>query len=507
MNIKTTVILAVLLLGVGAYMFFTRDTGTEPKKFEEHKLIDVSIADVNKLTVTSADGKAMTLEKKASDWRMTQPVDAPADSTEVTGLIDSLINLKATNEVDAGAPNTGLDKPQYNVELSGTKSAKVSFGDKLAVGNGLYTKVNGGDRIEVVDAAVLEKLDKPASAYRQTKLVETPSLEIKQLAINTKAGNIALQKQGADWQMTAPQPMPADATAVTDLLNAVTGLKAASFVDDASEQADAMKGNPPVTSIAFATTAPSTQPAATAPSMTTVTFGAYDDVLKKHVYAKVSNSPFIAKIDTTALTALNKKPIDLRDKRVVDVNADEVSKFTLLGDVPATTQPTSRPSKKFDATVERRRDAGKGIPFVATSQPSTHPSVAEKFELPNAKKPSVWVKSDGKEVDDSEVRDFLTALHPLRADKYLESNPAATQPSVSRYTLNVHTEAAGGAKAMDYVITLMDRGNDQPLIGEYNGLTFEASRFTLSRFLDGEFKNKGGAGAGGQPPAMPLGNP
>jgi hypothetical protein len=341
-------------------------------------------------------------------------------------------------------------------------------------------------------------------------LVETPSLSIQQLAIDTKNGKLSLQKRGTDWQITEPQSIPADSAAVTDLLNALTGLKATSFVEDPSEQADAMKGNPPVTSISFSTVVASTQPStqpSSAPAMTTVTFGAYDDVLKKHVYAKVTSSPFIAKVDTTAMNAFNKKPIDLRDKRVINVPAEEVSRFTITGDVPAATQPTSRPAKKTEITIVRRGAGGKGVPFAPTTSPSTAPAVAKNFELPNAKKESPWVKADGTDVDESEVREFLTAMYPLKADKYLESNPAATQPSASRYTVSMHTEAAGGAKAADYIVTLMDRGNDQPLIGDYNGLTFEAPRFTLSRFLEGDFKNKGGSGPAAPPPGLPLGNP
>lgn len=518
MNIKTTVILAVLLLAVGGYMFFTRDTGTgEPKKVEEHKLVDVaSASDVTKLVITPADGKPITIEKKGADWRLTQPVDAAADQAEVTGVIDGIINLKATNEVDANSgAHTGLEKPQYVVDLTGSKSAKISFGDKLAVGNGVYTKVDGHDKVEIVDAGILEKLDKPASTYRQAKLVETPSLEIKQLTIDTQDQKLELQKQGAEWQIVSPQKMTADATAVTDLLNAVTGLKAASFVDDPSEQADAMKGNPPVTSVSFSTVAPATQPstqATSAPAATTITFGAYDDVLKKHLYAKASNSPFIAKVDTTAVTALQKKPIDLRDKKIVDLNPDEVSRFSIATDFPATTQPTVKPAKKGEVVVARRIDAGeKGVPYVAkpSTQPATKPATAEQFELPNAKKPSPWVLADGADASENDVRDFLNALHPLRADKYLDSNPAS-QPTVGHYTVKLHTEAAGGAKAADVEIRFADRGgNDQPLIGEYNGLTFEVSRFTLSRFLEGDFKNKAGTpgAAAPVPSAPPLGIP
>jgi hypothetical protein len=67
----------------------------------------------------------------------------------------------------------------------------------------------------------------------------------------------------------------------------------------------------------------------------------------------------------------------------------------------------------------------------------------------------------------------------------------------------VTTEAAGGAGTAQHQIRLTDRGNDQPLLGEYNGLVFELDRAIL-RQLEGEF-TKGAAAATPAPPAFPAG--
>jgi hypothetical protein len=95
---------------------------------------------------------------------------------------------------------------------------------------------------------------------------------------------------------------------------------------------------------------------------------------------------------------------------------------------------------------------------------------------------------NGDEADENDVKDFLTALHPLRVDKYLETNPT-TQPT-TQFVVKIHTQAAGDAGSADHELRLIDRGNEQPYIGTYNGLTFEISRFTLSKFLQGDFKPK-----------------
>jgi hypothetical protein len=343
----------------------------------------------------------------------------------------------------------------------------------------------------VVPAEVLTKLDQAASSYRQTRLVMTPSLNITQVVIDQKSEKTTLQKHGDDWLVTTPQKLNADTPAVTDLLSALTGLKATSFVDDSTEAADAMKGSPPISSISF-TAAPPSEPGATTqpstqPVTTTITFGAYDDILKKHIYAKVEGSPFIAKVDVASLTALEKKPLDLRDKRVLDIDPDQVSRFSIT-----TTLRKVPDAKGAEVIVQRRQGGGgKGVPFVTTAPstaPATQPSLADKLQLPNAKPPSPWVLGNGDEADENEVKDFLTALHPLRVDKYLETNPV-TQPA-TQFVVKVHTEAAGGAGLADHELRLIDRGNEQPYVGIYGGLTFEISRFSMSKFMQDDFKPK-----------------
>jgi hypothetical protein len=523
MNFKTTAILFVLLLVIGGYLLFTREKEGGGGDKKEHKLIDVSgAADVNKVVISAADGKKVVLQKSGKDWRMVEPVSAPADDQEVSSTIESVVSLKSNNQLDpkeATPAKTGLDKPQYTIDLvtGDGKTTSVQLGDKLAVGNSVYSRVQGKEPVEVVPADVLDKVDRPASAFRRLKLIETSSLDIHQVAINrTEGGNLKLEKDVADWKIVDPVKVPADAAAVSDVLNSLTALKAVSFVERPAEASDAMQTT--TLTVTFDTEPPSTQPA-TAPAATqpsggrgkpiTVTFGDYD-LLKKYIYVKVSDSPFVAKVNASDVKPFEKKPLDLRDKRLIDLKPEEVSRVSIATEPPATTQPSTGPATKpavTEVVIERRKvgDAS-GVPFVPGSpatQPSTKPSAKLTLEDKLPKK-SAWVlsSSDNAEADDTDVNGLLTALHPLRVDKYLESNPA-TQPAKS-YLLTVHTEAAGGAGAADYKIRLIDRGAEQPYVGQYNDLTFEISRFTLSRYLEGDFKKKPG---GTTPPPLGGGVP
>ena len=85
--------------------------------------------------------------------------------------------------------------------------------------------------------------------------------------------------------------------------------------------------------------------------------------------------------------------------------------------------------------------------------------------------------------DDMKVDSLLTQLHPLRAQKYLESAPS-TQPTAT-YVIKVTTVAAGGAEAT-HEVRLVDPGSNKPLIATYNDMAFEADRILIDR-LSGDF--------------------
>ena len=99
MNFRTTAVLLVLLLAGGAYLLFTRDkpAATDVPKVTPAAtaLTGVSSADVTAVTIADPAGKPIIAVTRLSDrsaatpvWRLTQPVDAPADADKVAALVD-----------------------------------------------------------------------------------------------------------------------------------------------------------------------------------------------------------------------------------------------------------------------------------------------------------------------------------------------------------------------------------------------------------------------------------
>ncbi|HEV2294982.1 MAG TPA: DUF4340 domain-containing protein [Tepidisphaeraceae bacterium] len=532
MNFKTTLVLIVLLAVAAVALFFTRDKGGETQIADSgdgRKLLDVDRDDVTKVTVAPAIGDKFTLEKSGGEWRLTEPVSAPVESFEVDSLLRALVDATSRGALegeDAASSATGLSTPAYRVELlADGKTHTLNVGAKSAVGGNVYVSIGeGGNEVHVTDVALTDQLEKPPGDYRKTQLVDIPSAQVKQLSVTDAAGKVIVRaaKQGEEWQVVEPVKMPAERSEIDDMIFAATGLRAIEFVSESPADAPRYQLDKPQLTVTLSTDPPATQPA-TAPATqradaaTMIAFGRHDDVRKQNVYATVSGSPSIAKVAATALENFNKKPIELRDKRAVDIDPEQVSRLSFTADLAATTQPTSRPASHREVVIQRRTEAaplGPAAPTTAPATTTTGPASTAPATTQAATQPgedvAKWelVSGPGGEASDQKVEAILRALDPLRVQRYLEAVPATQAAPIGTYTLNVTTELAGGANPVQHQLRLADRGNDQPLIGEYNGLVFELDRSIL-RQLEGEF-TKGAAPAtppgpaGGNEPNLPF---
>lgn len=691
MNFRTTLILFALLVAVGLAVFFVNHKGDDEGKTDAaaKKLVDLTADDVTKVVVTPAGGTRMAFERPAEEkdkkdkspfapgreWKMLEPVAAGAQSWQVDALVRDVVALEGKSQLDADKKATvGLDQPQYTVEVTGkpkdgaAKTVQLAFGRKAAVGDNLYVQVAGRDKIDVVHSTSLyDTLDRPVTDYRDKKLVNLTPDQVQQITVD-RPGQPQMRLQRADgkWKVVAPVDLPGDPTAVGDLVSSITTLNATEFV---TPKAGSAAGTPafygfanPQLTVSFSTQTATTQPAAapagpatgptTLPSAIVIRFGRAEDLMKKNVFVSVTApgaaSGALATVSTTSLESFKKSPLDLRDRTVADLKADEVSEFAVAVDRPSTTQPSTRPSEHRTIRVARKQESlqlGPSLPTpvpaaptppagtpaatpaptpttgpatpatpptqpaaspttapttspatapaadtgakgeagtagttgpagpdtapsaVPATQPATQPSATpvgpatQPAAVPAvpatqptavaaapttqpatapAAKPMTWVLvSEGDTpADEGQVNDFLRALAPFKASKYLEALPAwaaaaqppaqppgqpatqpATQPSgitPTTYVVTVKTVAAGGA-AKTIEFRVLDPGGTTSLpVIQYGDLIFEVER-AFVRKLDGDFKTKkpdatpppsfGGPGGipghGGFPPGVP----
>ncbi len=481
MNFKTTIILLIALALVGAWVMIDRFNGGEkpaPRAAGEGVPVftDLKSADVTAVTIAPAEGEAVKLVKSGGKWRMMAPQSAPAETWQVDALIRELVDLKSRSQVPLStSAQYGLNSPAFKVELiAGDKSYRLAVGTRSPLGDMMYVHKEGEKTALAVPSDVWEKLASGAEKLRDPKLVSTESSAIQQVVIQRESGELELSKVGGQWRILKPAAMLADESAISDLLFQITGMRADGFVSATTTAPRTGLDHPQVT-IWFSTAVPASQPtaAATRPAGTTLAFGNYVSSLRDNVYVRVEEGDVgsVAKVSAGRLESFNKPAIDLREKKVLDIDSEKVSGLTLTAELSATTQPSTRPASRSTLTIERRKSEA----TLGPSLPAIAPASTQATSAPATAPASTWVFKGASptEAPDAAVEGLLSRLHPLRAEKFVES-PA--ESSIARYTLSLTGQDAGGAQSTRTEVQFFDRGTSLPPLARAADATFEVDR-------------------------------
>lgn len=536
MNYRTTLVLLAALVAVAVIFFYAQHQSENPPPPPVvHSLTDLKAPDVNRLTIEAADGKKIVLEHNVaipgSGWDFTSPIEARADTAKVGPIVADLVAAKATSEIpiEQNLAGFGLDKPQYRVKIeAGDKIVTLLFGNSQAVGSGVYVQLDGATKADVVERSLLDDVSNSLESLRDKKLVDVASsADINQITITHPSGPaVSLEKTAGVWKITAPTTMPADDSAVTDLVSKLSDLEATEYVEDPTLVNSAL--NRPQLTVSFHIAPPvsaTTQPASAAPTSAptgreeTVVFGQFDDLLKNNVFVTVSGEPSPAKISKSTMDSLNKQALDLRDKKMLAIDAAQVSTIQIVTETPAATEPSAVMTA---IGLHRRKDAlqlGPQLPpampattsapattmasattQAATQMAATVPSTAPVI----VQQPSTWQLDGptGGDAEDAAVTALLAELNPLKADRFLDKLPT-TRPS-KKYTIKVTTVGPGGAPVTDYAIDISDANGTDPPVASYDGLIAQVPR-TLVTALTAKFERHSTPNVSVSIPGTPTG--
>lgn len=161
MNPRVTLILIILLIALGGYIYFFEIKANDDQANPDSDLIQIYDAvygeyDVVGLEIVGAQGKAhfsRTDETLTQDWQMLEPEPIPPDQLDqvwVNGAATRLAGLTAS-QVITGVTDLaqyGLEKPELTVTLTISDGQKITLytGAETPVNNNRYIRTTADDR-------------------------------------------------------------------------------------------------------------------------------------------------------------------------------------------------------------------------------------------------------------------------------------------------------------------------------------------------------------------------
>ena len=249
----TSIVLALLAAGIGAYAYIDRGSVTETeKKLREGTLFPAwRREDLSRIELANRGGDTIILERVTGDggdssWFLRSPRSERADDAVVQKLLATLEFATALRKVDVDAASTvgGLDAPRLQASITmGPVVYRFAIGGEAPSPAGAsYLRYDGG--VVVVSRDLVTELLKPVDAYRTRSIVPYLSIELAKLEITSSHGSLALTRAD-DVSFRLPDGMRVSRGAIDKVWSALAETRAEAFVSDAD--ADRATANPVIT--------------------------------------------------------------------------------------------------------------------------------------------------------------------------------------------------------------------------------------------------------------------
>lgn len=385
---RSTLVLLIVLVALGAYVYFVeleRPPASETPPNES--LVDTTADEIGRLVI--AAGGAETVLTKTDDddeWRLTAPISAPADETQVSSITAALAALEVRRVVDDAVVDLapfGLAEPVVEVGFTLTgdsQEQRLLVGDTTPTGNERYAMLADTGRVVLIAPHLDSTFGKSPFTLRDKTILGFETSDVDQFEIKSDGSSMRLTKAENEWRLREPWDVRAEFSTVEGAIGRLNSGEMRSVATEGGD--DAAAGDDPLGEYGL------TEPRITATiqlGSATATLLVGDDAPDGTVYAQDASRPVVFTIESSLVTDLARSAGEYRDKNLFDFRPFNASRLEV---------------EQSDMTVvfEKATTGGEA------SEPS-------------------WtrVSPNAGEADRSEMDDLLAKLSNLRAESFVES--------------------------------------------------------------------------------------
>jgi hypothetical protein len=346
----STAALVLVFGGLLGYIYFLDNKAPDASTAKEKPFSTVKADDIEEVQITAANDTTR-LKKSGTTWSIVEPVQADADSNEVSSITSNLASFEIDRVVDekpADLKAFGLEPARVDVRFKAKGNGaehRVLIGDKTPTGGDLYAKLPDSPRVFLVASYLEASFNKNAFALRDKAVLKVDRQKADGLELTSGSTQLAFKKTGESWSIVKPIAARADYAAVE---GAIERLSSAQMQALAEDQKAPLKQ--------YGLDAPTaTMTISTGSSNATLTLGKTENAV---VFAKDASRPMIFTVAPTLRTDVIKDIGDFRRRDLFDFRSFTASRIELSRG--GTTQ-TFEHSKDKDGKDVWKDAAGKTV--------------------------------------------------------------------------------------------------------------------------------------------------
>jgi hypothetical protein len=326
MNLRTTVALLIIALGLGLFIWILDRRSPTTRENRTGYVVDIDRNEVTRLQITNESANTI-LNKTAAGWQIIAPVNDRADAQVVDSLLDSIqflrrddiiSNLGKGDKKQKRLKDFGLQKPHLKLTWQTKhRHSVIEFGADTAVEGTCYLRIEGSDVVFVTGNELKNLISKRSNAFRDHQITPFLTTQIDRAIVHQTAGDIELVRQPNGWQIVRPIKARADddivnaaleKTNATPILDFVEGEKIPNTETEISSRSISLFSGDEKVEIFCSSPVPS-QPG--------------------KIYLRVPSRPSLLVVTDSFAQTISVKPNQLRDRRIARLNSDIIDRIRI----------------------------------------------------------------------------------------------------------------------------------------------------------------------------------
>src|SRR5438552_59441 len=352
MNWRTTLILSILVLAVFAYLRFfeMKQPSTGEARRQAQNVANFDRSKIDGIIIQNGDEK-IEIRRRDNKWRLETPIKDQADGALVENLLSDLESWQKEGTIPAEAiepdksklAEYGLNNPKLKLKLLGpSRPPEILLGKDAALEGRMYVRLQNSKEAFLAKQSVRKDIDKKPEEFRDRKLTDLTTTQVRGITLKTAAGEMELEKKADHWDIIKPLRARADDGKVGDLISQITSARIQQFVaDDHGDLRPYGLAEPRGSITLFDQAEKKDQKVEIAESIKVfgqedkgqmLQIGSVPEKEKDQVYVRFAPRGAVYTVPRKIEEVLNIKPADLRDYHLVRIDTNVLDRITI--DVP-----------------------------------------------------------------------------------------------------------------------------------------------------------------------------
>jgi hypothetical protein len=352
MKWRNTLILAVIALAGFAYFRFfeMKRPSTEEAQRQSRNVVNFDRSKIDGIVIQNGD-QQIEIRRRENKWRLETPIKDQADGALVESLLsdleawqkDGAIPAKEIEVDKSKLAEYGLNNPKLKLKLLGRdKPPEILFGKDAALEGKMYVRFQHSKETLLASQSVKKDIDKKPEEFRDKKLTDVTTAQVRRITFQTTAGEMELEKKGEHWEIIKPLRARADDAKVGDLISQITTARIQQFItDDRGDLHPYGLAEPRGSITLFDQGEKKDQKIEVGESIKvfgredkgqTLQIGAVPEKEKDQVYVRFAPRGSVYTLPKKIEELLNTKPTDLRDNHLARIETNVLDRITI--DVP-----------------------------------------------------------------------------------------------------------------------------------------------------------------------------